>query len=255
MKFSMRHFLLVLMVLMLSMLTACASKRPAPVSDARPPVVPRAPPSDIAPVAAITDMPKPVDTVKIYTIQKGDTLISIALANGLDYRELAAWNNIENPNVIKLGESLRLTAPGSVPDVSTAAQPQPGAPVAAPLIVTQAPTAAGVASANTDKLKTEPKSFRVPYTDQAYAKLSVEAATPAAGVAASVAPVTASPAPATPPAASGEDVDWAWPIQPTPKGRIVAIFTDANKGVDISGNKGSPILAAAPGRVVNSGAG
>ena len=39
---------------------------------------------------------------KIHVIQKGDTLISIALANGLDYRELAIWNNIDNPNVIKL---------------------------------------------------------------------------------------------------------------------------------------------------------
>ena len=33
------------------------------------------------------------------------------------------------------------------------------------------------------------------------------------------------------------------------------MFTDANKGVDIFGNKGTPILASAPGKVVYSGAG
>ena len=115
MSWWMRHAVLMLVV---ALLGACAAKRPAPVSDARPPSAgkpapaatkPAIPPATPAPAAPA------VDTSKLHTIQKGDTLISIALANGLDYRELAAWNNIENPNVIKLGEVLRLTAPGSGP--------------------------------------------------------------------------------------------------------------------------------------------
>ena len=56
-------------------------------------------------------------------------------------------------------------------------------------------------------------------------------------------------------APGSDDVDWAWPIQPVPKGKLIAMFTDANKGVDISGGKGTPILASAPGKVVYSGAG
>ena len=51
-------------------------------------------------------------TAPTYTVKRGDTLYKIALDNGLDYRELAAWNAIENINVIREGQSLRLTAPG-----------------------------------------------------------------------------------------------------------------------------------------------
>ena len=39
-----------------------------------------------------------------YTVKRGDTLYQIALDHGLDYRELAAWNNIENVNVIRVGQ-------------------------------------------------------------------------------------------------------------------------------------------------------
>ena len=47
-----------------------------------------------------------------YTVKRGDTLYQIALDNGLDYRELAAWNNIENINVIRVGQVLRLDGAG-----------------------------------------------------------------------------------------------------------------------------------------------
>jgi lipoprotein NlpD len=261
MNLSMRHLLAMVVV---ATLAACAAKRPAPVSDARPPAVTNLAPTDVKPAATPGPAVAPVDAGKIHTIQKGDTLISVALANGLDYRELAAWNNIVNPNVIKLGEVLRLTAPGSTtasPQVATTEQPQPGAPVSSPLIITPVPSAMPIA--NSDKLKTEPKATAVPYTDQAYAKLSAEAAAAASAPAAvpavtTTTPVAAAPTAAVPPAAivpGSDDVDWAWPIQPAPKGKIIAMFTDANKGVDISGTKGVPILASAPGKVVYSGAG
>lgn len=261
MNFSMRYLLVMLIA---AMLTACAAPRPAPVSDARAPALagaPKAVQPDVKSTAG--QATKPLDAGKIHTIQKGDTLISIALANGLDYRELAAWNNLENPNAIKLGETLRLTAPGSVNDISatsSAIQPQPGAPVTAPLIFTNVPTPAAVPLANSDKLKTEPKATKLAYTDAAYAKALAESA----GVASASVPANALPvaptlaAPpvsvATAPPAS-DDVEWAWPIQPVPKGKIVAVYTEVNKGIDIAGIKGTPILASAPGKVVYSGAG
>ena len=254
----------ILVMVIVAMLAACAAKRPAPVSDARAPTAPGAgqPETSTAPMSAQTpgQAPTPVDGSKIHTIQKGDTLISVALASGLDYRELAAWNNIENPNLIKLGETLRLTAPGSANDISATsvnAQPQPGAPVTSPLIITTLPTPVGTPLVNTDKFKTEPKAAKAPYTDAAYAKALAESAAQATTAVAAPAATTQSVPPAnvtTAPPAS-DDVDWAWPIQPVPKARIVAMFTDANKGVDISGSKGTPILAAAPGKVVYSGAG
>lgn len=255
MNLSIRHLLVLLIV---ATLAACAANRPAPVSDARPATSIASTPSDTTSVV----QPAPaVEVVKQHVIQKGDTLISVALANGLDYRELAAWNNIANPNLIKLGEVLRLAPPGGVMVASPSAaaeQAQAGAAVATPLIITPAPSATPLA--NTEKVKTEPKAVTVPYSEQAYAKLSAEAAAAATtGAVATVAatPVTTSPAPTTAPAAAtaNDDVDWAWPIQPAPKGKIVATFTDANKGVDISGTKGTAILASSPGKVVYSGAG
>ncbi|HET7380396.1 MAG TPA: transglycosylase SLT domain-containing protein, partial [Gaiellales bacterium] len=46
-----------------------------------------------------------------HTVKRGETLVGIALQYGLDYRELAAWNNITNPNVISPGRVLVLAAP------------------------------------------------------------------------------------------------------------------------------------------------
>ena len=257
MNLSMRHIGVMVIVATLS---ACAAKRPAPISDARAPTASAAGQPEINPALASTPTPgqalPPVDAGKVHIIQKGDTLLSVALANGLDYRELAAWNNIENPNLIKLGETLRLTAPGGTNDMSATTQPLPGAPVTSPLVITTVPTPVGAPLVNTDKFKTEPKATKVPYTDAAYANALAESAA-LAGTAVT-APVATTPSlPPTVAAApsASDDIDWAWPIQPVPRGKIVAMFTDANKGVDISGSKGTPILASAPGKVVYSGAG
>jgi lipoprotein NlpD len=44
-----------------------------------------------------------------YTVQRGDTLYSIAFHYGLDYHQLAAWNDVQAPYRIYPGERLRLT--------------------------------------------------------------------------------------------------------------------------------------------------
>ncbi|MFR0609048.1 LysM peptidoglycan-binding domain-containing protein [Limosilactobacillus mucosae] len=43
-----------------------------------------------------------------YTVKSGDTLYGIALANGLNWRTLAKQNGISDPNVIFVGQKLRL---------------------------------------------------------------------------------------------------------------------------------------------------
>ena len=246
-------------ICLIVLLAGCAANRPAPVVDSRPGVPTALPIAPLPPVVAPVDVSTPSPGDKVHVIQKGDTLISIALANGLDYRELAMWNNIENPNVIKLGESIRLTPPGVTVAGPSAVgeQPKPGEPVATPLIFSPVVTP-GTALGNTDKLKTEPKAGRVPYSDAAYAKLLAEA-TAAGAVATTVLPATTAPpvgvVPTPLPVTRNDDVEWSWPIQPQPRGRIIAMFTDANKGIDISGAKDSPVLAAGPGKVVYSGAG
>ena len=56
-------------------------------------------------------------------MKRGDTLHQIALDYGLDYRELAAWNNIENANLIRVGQVLRLPRPASRSEPPARASP------------------------------------------------------------------------------------------------------------------------------------
>ena len=47
-----------------------------------------------------------------YTVKPGDTLFGIAFRAGLNYRDVAAWNGIEEPYLIKSGQKLRLSPAG-----------------------------------------------------------------------------------------------------------------------------------------------
>ncbi len=233
----MKRIVLALCIPVALLLEACSSSRPAPVVESRP-----QPPKTEAPSGKPADA-KPEDAAaktpdgRTHLIAKGESLIAIALQYGLDYRELAAWNNIENPNVIKVGETLRLTAPDAP---APGAAPKPGEPVATPLVTTPAPAAPGTSLSNTDRSKVDPKTAKLPYSEAAYAKLSAEAAAAAGAAPAAIAPV----APAVP-VASG-DTDWAWPV----KGKLLSGFTDSTKGIDISGARNTPVLAAAGGKVI-----
>lgn len=63
-------------------------------------------------------------------VRAGDTLYSIAWESGRDYRELAAWNNISPPYVIRVGQKLRLYPP---PDTKRPTpRPEPTARPATP---------------------------------------------------------------------------------------------------------------------------
>src|SRR5262249_37846076 len=57
-----------------------------------------------------------------YTVKRGDTLYSIALDNGVDYRDVAAWNNLADPSVLKEGTVLRLRPPPPQAQVQTEAR-------------------------------------------------------------------------------------------------------------------------------------
>ncbi len=232
----------------------CATKRPAPVVERAPePPPPRVEAPRPAP-------PKPAEKpIATHVVKRGETLVGIALQYGLDYRELAAWNGITNPNVISTGQTLMLGAPAGAPPVSAAT------PVATPL----APSGPVIESrplANTDKIKVEPRGQRLPYSDRNLAQLSAvdagavapPASVPAPGPAAAAPPAapvpSPTPAPAAPEKATGtadEAIDWTWPV----KGKVLSGFTEASKGIDIGGKKGAPVLAASGGRVVYAGTG
>ena len=46
-----------------------------------------------------------------YTVRPGDTLIRIGMDSGQSWRDLSKWNNLDNPNVIEVGQVLRIAPP------------------------------------------------------------------------------------------------------------------------------------------------
>lgn len=46
-----------------------------------------------------------------YVVTRGDTLSGIARQRGLNSQDIAQWNNIQDPNRIQEGQTLRMTAP------------------------------------------------------------------------------------------------------------------------------------------------
>jgi LysM repeat protein len=50
-----------------------------------------------------------------YTVKAGDTLSEIAAANGTSWRELARLNNLENPDLILIGQELSLSGAATSP--------------------------------------------------------------------------------------------------------------------------------------------
>ena len=194
-----------------------------------------------------------------YIIKKGDTLYSIALSHGIDQKNLAEWNNIVDPGAIHVGQQLYLSSP------SLLAQPSlfpirettlPSPVVTTPVIVS--PNGAKP-QASTDKLKTEPRGFKLPYSDQAVAQLKGLPGAPPLVVPVKVDPMTekntGTEINPIPPAAEdlsdGDRVDWIWPT----RGKILGVFSESSKGIDISGNVGQAVTASASGKVVYSGAG
>jgi lipoprotein NlpD len=223
-----KNYSLFLMAASLAVLTACTTTpRQAPVEEKSVPL-PSAPPK-VAPVE------EPKDKEGYYTVRKGDTLIRIAFDRGLNYRELAAWNNLSNPDDIKVDQVLRLTPPEGV---QTAAVPTP------PQIEKTPPP----------PRKSAPKGEKRPYSDSAVAELQKsDERAEKAPVVASLAPA---PAPAAPPApamsAEDRELSWAWPSD----GRVVAQFDEGkNKGIDIAGRAGQQVLAASAGKVMYAGSG
>jgi len=209
-------------------LTACSSRslNRAPVEDrtTRPAAATGAPDGSVlAPVTedvASIRQPQGFENAGkpgYYTVKPGDTLIRIALENGQAMKDIARWSQVENPNRIEVGQVLRVVPPLPV-DVAVVK------PITRPTMAT------GVVIA--------PAS--APGVAVAAASAASAASAPAAAV-------------ATPKAVAAEsDINWIWPAN----GVVLAGFDEArNKGVDIGGKAGEPVVAAADGRVVYVGAG
>lgn len=174
---------------------------------------------------------RPQATAGQYIVQPGDTLYSIAFRFGWDWKALAARNGIAAPYTIRPGQSIRFDQQGSAP---VAAQPSKPPVVSTP--------------------STPPRTS----TPQPPAQTPPPVATPTPSQPpVSQPPPTASTTPATPgkvQTVPRSATGWAWPAS----GVLIGKFSSngsLNKGIDIAGELGQPVLAAADGAVVYAGSG
>lgn len=213
---------------LLPLIGGCASNVSAPVVD-------RAVPAPVQPAAVES-------RAGYYIVKKGETLYSIALDHGHDHKDVAAWNKLENPNLLKIGQQLRVVPPEGGAPVAVAKPVKSSAPV-------EVTSGAAPAQVNTGSFKREPKGGKLAYSEEALSK--------ARQTTSAEKPTATKPEPEG--AAGGEkagsatgDVEWIWPAN----GKLIASFSEGgSKGLDIAGKVGDPVVAASGGVVSYAGAG
>ncbi len=232
---------------------------------------------------------RPTATVDIpesgtHVVRKGDTLYNIASRYGLTPRELADMNQLIDPNHINLGQTLKVnrrtgsaradsfgnssrTSESRSWDAASdgngvEVRPLSDAPIAsgelggadsAGGVVVRPSTAPKVPysdeawkSAQKEKELARQKAGEVvskqPYSDEAWRKSQEQKAKN---------PLTGGDSFASPDGAAEETTDFLWPTA----GKVVHGFGTVNKGIDIAGKLGQPIVAAESGKVVYVGSG
>ncbi|UTW08735.1 peptidoglycan DD-metalloendopeptidase family protein [Pseudomonas benzenivorans] len=162
---------------------------------------------------------RPTVTSGQYVVRRGDTLYSIAFRFGWDWKALAARNGITAPYLIRVGQVIRFDGHRTTPPVvvakSAPVMTRP-APVVQPAPAIQAPPAT---------VRSAPK-----------------------------APVQVTPATTPVQPVQRSATGWAWPSN----GAVIGRFSSngsLNKGIDIAGELGQPVLAASDGSVVYAGSG
>ncbi len=227
---------------------------------------------------------------QFHVVQRGETLYGIARTNNVEINLLAAWNGMTIAQPLREGQVLRLqpvagTAPGLPsgatvtpipPNAAIQGQPLPGPTSPPPVLAPVGPTPSPSPGATTGvtpvdvPLKREPKGQRVAYSDAALATMQRSEgvsptlpmpATPV-GDGRNAVPAVVPANPAAPAAVldadirPGNGVDregiaWTWPTT----GKVASKFNDKApmKGIDISANAGTAVVAAATGKVIYVG--
>lgn len=147
------------------------------------------------------------DAPGTHTVIAGDTLYSIAWEAGEDYKEVARWNGISPPYLLKPGQKLILKAPVIKAPVTSAKKD------VAPKVERAKPTLPPVAHRAHEPVNIGRDKRQ----------------------------------------ASNNFGPWAWPV----RGKILNYYAanGPNKGIDIGGERGQSIHAAASGKAVYIGSG
>lgn len=210
-----------------------------------------------------------------YTVRSGDTIYSIAWKYELDPFEFARWNHIASPYLIRPGQRLHTreidadTSAGAVEPTDPADEYTP--PPVKPVVKKSRPAPASITVRDGDTLYRLARRYHIPVSELVRINQlkSPYLLKPGQTLSLKSRPAPKSPAVtpvtkvATVPAirpgkkavsTTNRKVKWSWPV----KGRVVNRFNHRrsdSKGIDIAGRAGSPVLAAAPGKVVYSGNG
>lgn len=212
--------------LLVGMLTSCSTTRHSA------PVVDRVAVSKVeSSKSTVLTQPVP-DKYGYYTVKKGDTVLRIALDHGQHYRDIVTWNELTNPNDIKVDQVLRVIPPESSavvvgPSIRTSSVAIEVKPL--PSIERNLPR------------KTEPRGEKYPYSEAAWVGLQKPE------------PIVSTLKEENQPDVAGsESISWMWPTE----GKVMLGFDgDKNKGVDISGKLGQAVVAAGSGKVMYAGSG
>ena len=188
-----------------------------------------------------------------YTVQRGDTLYSIAWRYDLDFKLLAHWNKIASPYTIFPGQRLKMKGPVIEPENKTylfgsaktpplvKSAPLPAPDYSKPQNIPQPPP---VHSSSKYSKSSPPIK-----TTRPYKKLNKSVVTKSKTASTAKANRVTSPV-----VLKRGKVSWSWPV----KGKVFKTFAANNtdrKGIDIIGKKDEKIRAASDGVVVYSGAG
>lgn len=210
---------------------------PAPANDA--PYVPPVqstpvytPPAYVLPSPAVSGayIPSyaPVDiNAATHTVVRGDTVYNISKRYHVSQEDLRAWNGMAD-NTLSIGQIVKVKPAGYTAPKTAVAESRPSAQVAAQPTVK--PAAQPVVQTATQPAApvVENKAVSAPAPAVSQASASSSSSTRSVG-----------------------GIVWQRPTQ----GKVIADFGGSNKGVDIAGNAGQPVLAAADGKVVYAGSG
>ncbi len=187
-----------------------------------------------------------------YRVKKGDSLYAIAFRFGLDWRQIAQWNNISSPYVIHPDQLLQVG--------STATQGRSSSQeITGSGVQTTAVPAKDSATRTLDTPRTSTTRAYDPQTDSSGStatEVSVagDTTTGTLETGASSAKGSKQPAGVSYSVPAGDPDRWLWPTD----GRIISRFQandPTRKGVDIGGQAGQKVVASAAGQVVYSGSG
>ena len=173
---------------------------------------------------------RPVRNSGEHVVRQGDTLYSVAFLYGYQVEKVASWNRLKPPYTIYKGQRLRLRPPVA----ATVSKPKPKPrPVAASQPKPRYPKRASPETVTVPVAPSKPKTAVVPATRPA---------------------TTVAKRPSTKPPQKNARVSWVWPV----KGPLLQRFkanSSGKKGIDIGGKSGTPVKAAADGKIVYSGSG